>query len=119
MRRRDANEVGWSLLAFSDVTAAARRVKNHVTWTPIIRSQVADLLLDARVVFKCENVQRSGTFKYRGAFNALCRWRDEQNRRGAIAISDGSHGLAVAPAANALNLQATILVPHGSRNENL
>lgn len=67
---------------------------------------------DADVFFKCENFQRSGAFKFRGAFNALSKFDEHQRRAGVVAFSSGNHAQAVALSASLLGIQATIVMPH-------
>ena len=97
---------------FEDVVAAAERISAHVHRTPVLRSRRADQALGASVLFKCENLQRAGAFKIRGAFNAIARLSPEQRRRGIAAFSSGNHAQAIALAARLHGTQATILMPH-------
>ncbi len=101
-----------TLPAFEDVVAAAARLEGHAHRTPVLRSRFADALLGAEVVFKCENFQRSGSFKFRGAFNALSRFSDAQRRAGVVAFSSGNHAQAIALSAQLLGMPATIVMPH-------
>ncbi|MBP6514188.1 MAG: pyridoxal-phosphate dependent enzyme, partial [Steroidobacteraceae bacterium] len=73
-----------TLPTFDDVTAAARRLAGHAHRTPVLRSRTADALLGAEVFFKCENLQRAGAFKFRGAYNALARFDAGQRRTGVV-----------------------------------
>ncbi|MCB2019367.1 MAG: threo-3-hydroxy-L-aspartate ammonia-lyase [Burkholderiaceae bacterium] len=100
-----------TLPTFDDVTAAAQRLAGHAHRTPVLRSRTADALLGAEVFFKCENLQRAGAFKFRGAFNALSRFDAAQRRAGVVAFSSGNHAQAVALAARMLDMPATILMP--------
>jgi threonine dehydratase len=100
-----------TLPTFDDVTAAAQRLAGHAHRTPVLRSRTADALLGAEVYFKCENLQRAGAFKFRGAFNALSRFDAAQRRAGVVAFSSGNHAQAVALAARMLGMPATILMP--------
>lgn len=99
------------LPTFDDVAAAARRLAGHAHRTPVLRSRTADALLGAEVFFKCENLQRAGAFKFRGAFNALSRLDAAQRRAGVIAFSSGNHAQAIALAGRVLGVAATILMP--------
>lgn len=99
------------LPTFDDVAAAARRLAGHAHRTPVLRSRTADALLGAEVFFKCENLQRAGAFKFRGAFNALSRFDAAQRRAGVIAFSSGNHAQAIALAGRVLGIPATILMP--------
>lgn len=99
------------LPTFDDVAAAARRLQDQAHLTPVLRSATADRLLEAQVFFKCENLQRMGAFKFRGAYNALAKFSPEQRRAGVITFSSGNHAQAIALAARLLGVPATILMP--------
>ena len=101
-----------ALPTFEDVRAAARRLQGHAHRTPVLRSATLDQRLGAQLFFKCENFQRMGAFKFRGAFNALSRLSPEQRRAGVVAYSSGNHAQAVALSAQLLGLSATIVMPH-------
>lgn len=100
-----------TLPTFDDVRAAAQRLAGHAHRTPVLRSASADALAGAQFFFKCENFQRMGAFKFRGAFNALSRLSAEQRRAGVIAFSSGNHAQAVALSARTLGMPAVILMP--------
>ena len=102
------------LPTYDDVVAAASRLDGHAHRTPVLRSRFADALLGAEVCFKCENFQRSGAFKFRGAYSALSRFSDAQRRAGVVAFSSGNHAQAIALAAQLLGMPATIVMPHDS-----
>ncbi|MGN8113227.1 threo-3-hydroxy-L-aspartate ammonia-lyase [Labrys sp. 22185] len=97
---------------YADVVAAAERIHGHAHRTPVMTSRSFDEELGAQVFFKCENLQRMGAFKFRGAFNALSRFDDEQKRRGVVTFSSGNHAQAIALAARILGIPATIIMPH-------
>jgi threonine dehydratase len=99
------------LPTFADVLAAAGRLKGHAHQTPVLRSSTLDTRLGAQVFFKCENFQRMGAFKFRGAFNALSRFDAAQRKAGAIAFSSGNHAQAIALSARLLGIPALILMP--------
>ena len=101
-----------TLPTYEDVVAAAARLHGHAHRTPVLRSRVADALLGAEVAFKCETFQRSGSFKFRGAFSALSRFTAEQRRAGVVAFSSGNHAQAIALSAQLLGIPATIVMPH-------
>jgi threo-3-hydroxy-L-aspartate ammonia-lyase len=101
-----------SLPDFTSVVEAARRLEGHAHRTPVMRSRTADELLGAEVFFKCENFQRVGAFKFRGAFNALSRFDAKQRAAGVVAYSSGNHAQAIALAARMLGIKATIVMPH-------
>ncbi|WP_198972837.1 threo-3-hydroxy-L-aspartate ammonia-lyase [Xylophilus sp. ASV27] len=100
-----------TLPTYDDVAAAAARIAGHAHRTPVLRSRTADAALGAQVFFKCENLQRMGAFKFRGAFNALSRLDAAQRRAGVLAFSSGNHAQAVALSARELGIPATILMP--------
>lgn len=91
--------------------AAALRLKGHAHRTPVMTSRRVDEALGASLFFKCENFQRMGAFKFRGAFNALSCLDGPARKRGVIAFSSGNHAQAVALAARLLGIQATIVMP--------
>jgi threonine dehydratase len=96
---------------FPDVQAAAGRLSGVAHRTPVLRSRTFDERVGASVFFKCENLQRMGAFKFRGAFNALARFTPDQRRRGVIAFSSGNHAQAVALSARLLDMPAVIVMP--------
>ena len=99
------------LPTYDDVKAAAERLAGHAHRTPVLRSATADARWGAQFFFKCENFQRMGAFKFRGAFNALCRFDAAQRKAGAIAFSSGNHAQAVALSARLLGMPAVIVMP--------
>lgn len=94
-----------------DVIAAAARIAGHANRTPVMSSRTLDEELGAEVFFKCENLQRMGAFKFRGAFNALSRFSAEQRAAGVVAFSSGNHAQAIALSARLLGIPATIVMP--------
>jgi threonine dehydratase len=99
------------LPTYDDVVAAASRLAGHAHPTPVLRSATADARWGASFFFKCENFQRMGAFKFRGAFNALSKFDAAQRRAGAIAFSSGNHAQAVALSARLLAMPALIVMP--------
>jgi threonine dehydratase len=99
------------LPTFADVQAAAQRLQGQAHHTPVLSSRSMDELTGAQLFFKCENLQRVGAFKFRGAYNALSRLSAEQRRCGVVAFSSGNHAQAVALAARMLGMPATIVMP--------
>jgi threonine dehydratase len=97
---------------FEDVTLAASTIAGHVRRTPLLRSPRLDGAAGGRVWLKAENLQVTGSFKARGAFNALLRLDEDQRARGVVAYSTGNHGQAIAWAARSLGMRATIVMPH-------
>lgn len=100
-----------TLPTYDDVAAAAARLEGHAHRTPVMTSRTIDEALGAHVFFKCENLQRMGAFKFRGAFNALSRFDAEQRRNGVVAFSSGNHAQAIALSARMLGIPATIVMP--------
>ena len=100
-----------SVPEFADVVAAAGRIAPHVRRTPVIRSEAFDARAGRSVFFKCENLQRGGAFKYRGALNAILPLAGRQDVRAVATHSSGNHGLAVTLAARVCGLRALIVVP--------
>lgn len=100
-----------TLPTYDDVIAASMRLEGHAHRTPVLRSRTADERLGAQVFFKCENFQRMGAFKFRGAFNALSRFTAAQKQAGVITFSSGNHAQAIALSARMLGIPATILMP--------
>ncbi|MGW1074454.1 threo-3-hydroxy-L-aspartate ammonia-lyase [Streptomyces sp. NPDC002537] len=100
------------LPTYDDVLAAAERIAPHAHRTPVLRSRLIDERTGAQVLFKCENLQRAGAFKFRGACNALSRLPAERRRAGVVAYSSGNHAQAVALAARLLDIPATVVMPH-------
>ncbi|MBD7992473.1 threo-3-hydroxy-L-aspartate ammonia-lyase [Ochrobactrum quorumnocens] len=99
------------LPTYDDVVSAARQINGHAHRTPVFTSSTIDRETGAQFFFKCENFQRIGAFKFRGAFNALSRFNDEQKECGVLAFSSGNHAQAIALAAKLLGIGATIIMP--------
>ena len=96
---------------YDDVAAAAHRLKGMAHRTPVLRSTSADESTGAQVFFKCENLQRTGAFKFRGAYNTLAQFTPEQRERGVLAFSAGNHAQAIALSARLLDMPAVIVMP--------
>ncbi|MFM8622913.1 MAG: threo-3-hydroxy-L-aspartate ammonia-lyase [Betaproteobacteria bacterium] len=101
-------------IAYADVAAAHDRLKGVAHRTPVMRSQTADRLTGAELFFKCENFQRMGAFKFRGAYNALAQFSAEQKKRGVCAFSSGNHAQGIALSARLLGIPATLVMPKDS-----
>ncbi|CAN7385367.1 threo-3-hydroxy-L-aspartate ammonia-lyase [Acidovorax sp. LjRoot66] len=99
------------LPTYDDVVAAADRIAGVAHRTPVLTSRILDQELGAQVFFKCENLQRMGAFKFRGAYNALARFDATQRKAGVIAFSSGNHAQGIALAARELGMPATIVMP--------
>ena len=89
-------------ISYDDVAAAAQRLAGVAHRTPVLTSHTADAQTGAQLFFKCENLQRMGAFKFRGAYNALAQFSPQQRRQGVVAFSSGNHAQAVALAARLL-----------------
>lgn len=100
-----------SLPTFADVQAAAERIKPYVHRTPVLTSQALNMMFGAELYFKCENLQKIGAFKARGACNAVLILDDEAARRGVVTHSSGNHGQALAYAARLRGIPCTIVMP--------
>jgi threo-3-hydroxy-L-aspartate ammonia-lyase len=100
-----------NLPTFDDVVTAADRIRSHAHRTPVMTSRTANSVFSAEIFFKCENLQRMGAFKFRGAFNALSKFDDRQRRAGVVAFSSGNHAQAIALSARLLGMPAHIVMP--------
>jgi len=101
-------------IAPADIDAAAARLEGVAHRTPVRTSRTAEERCGAELYFKCENFQRMGAFKFRGAYNALAHFSPEQRRAGVIAYSSGNHAQAVALAARLLGMPSVIVMPADS-----
>jgi threonine ammonia-lyase medium form len=98
-------------VTFSDVQSAAERLRGQAHRTPVVTSRTFDQIAGCSVFFKCENLQRGGAFKFRGAYNALSQLTSEQRQRGVVAFSSGNHAQGLALAAKVLGTPATVVMP--------
>lgn len=106
------NDMGGELaVTWADIDAAAARLAGVAHRTPVMTSRTLDARTGATAFFKCENFQRMGAFKFRGAYNALSRLPAEAARRGVVAFSSGNHAQAVALAGRLLGIPAAIVMP--------
>ena len=96
---------------FADVERAARQIAGVAHHTPVVTSRTVNARTGADVFFKCENLQRAGAFKFRGAYNALSRLSPDERRRGVVAFSSGNHAQAVALAGQLLDIPRVIVMP--------
>ncbi|ANS42466.1 threo-3-hydroxy-L-aspartate ammonia-lyase [Serratia inhibens] len=96
----------------ADISAAAEILAGHALRTPVMTSHQADHLTGAKLFFKCENFQRVGAFKFRGAYNAIAQLSEAQRKAGVIAFSSGNHAQAMALAARELGVNVTIVMPN-------
>ena len=99
------------MVCFEDVQAAAQRLTGIAHRTPIATSRLLDDACRSRVFLKCENLQRAGAFKFRGAYNAISRLDDAEKARGVITYSSGNHAQAVALVCRLLGVSATVVMP--------
>ncbi|MGV4274200.1 threo-3-hydroxy-L-aspartate ammonia-lyase [Citrobacter farmeri] len=97
---------------YADVAAAAERIEGYANKTPVMTSRTVNEEFGADVFFKCENLQRMGAFKFRGAMNALRQFTPEQRAAGVVTFSSGNHAQAIALSAKLLGIPATIIMPH-------
>ena len=95
----------------ADIKAAAQRLTGVAHRTPVATSHTANERTGAQLFFKCENLQRMGAFKFRGAYNALSQFTPEQRTRGVVAFSSGNHAQAIALSARLIGMPATIVMP--------
>ena len=103
-----------SRVTLADVRDAAARIAPHAQVTPLLRSRSLDELSGARLFFKCEQLQRAGAFKFRGACNAVWSLDEDSARRGVVTHSSGNHGAALALAAATRGIPAHVVVPEGA-----
>jgi threonine dehydratase len=101
-------------VTYDDVAAAHERIKGVAHRTPVLSSATADALIGAKLFFKCENLQRMGAFKFRGAYNALSQLGAEERKRGVLAFSSGNHAQAVALAGKLLGIKTLIVMPENA-----
>jgi len=106
-------------VTFDDVRAAAERLRGVAQRTPVFTSRTFNALTGREVFFKCENFQRGGSFKFRGAYNRLAQLSAEERARGVVAFSSGNHAQGVALAARLLDIPATIVMPNDAPREKL
>ncbi len=101
-----------SPLQYSDIEAACARIAGVAHRTPVLTSTTANQLSGAQLFFKCENFQRMGAFKFRGAYNAIAKFTDEQRARGVLTYSSGNHAQAIALSASLVGIKSAIIMPH-------
>ncbi|WEY39091.1 threo-3-hydroxy-L-aspartate ammonia-lyase [Paraburkholderia sp. SUR17] len=98
-------------ISFDDVAAAHERLRGVAHHTPVLTSSTANALSGAQLYFKCENFQRMGAFKFRGAYNSIAQFTPEQKAGGVITFSSGNHAQAIALSAKLLGVKAVIVMP--------
>jgi threonine dehydratase len=97
---------------YADVVDAAERLRGNAHRTPVLTSRTANERTGAELFFKCENFQRMGAFKFRGAFNSIAQFSEEQRRSGVLTYSSGNHAQAIALSAKLLGVKSAIIMPH-------
>ena len=100
------------LPTYADVVAASARIEGVAHRTPVLTSRTMNQEIGAELFFKCENLQRMGAFKFRGAFNALSQFDEHQRQAGVVTFSSGNHAQAIALSATLLGIPATIIMPN-------
>ncbi|HEX9938172.1 MAG TPA: threo-3-hydroxy-L-aspartate ammonia-lyase [Longimicrobium sp.] len=105
------SDVSIVLPTAADVRAAAERLRGAANVTPVMRSRTLDEMTGAAVMLKCENFQRGGAFKFRGAYNAVSQLSDEERARGVLAYSSGNHAQAVALTGRILGVRTAVVMP--------
>ena len=99
------------LPTFADVESAAAQIAGVAHRTPVATSRTVNARTGADLFFKCENLQRAGAFKFRGAYNALSRLTPDERRRGVVTFSSGNHAQAIALAGQVLDIPRVIVMP--------
>lgn len=95
----------------NEISEAFNRIRKYINYTPVMSSRTLDNLFKAKISFKCENFQRIGAFKARGAFNAIIQLSAEERKRGVVTHSSGNHAQAVSLASTVLGVKSTIIMP--------
>jgi threonine dehydratase len=101
-----------ALATYEDVLMAAERLSGVAHRTPVLTSRMADARAGAKLFFKAENFQRTGSFKFRGAYNAVASLSPEERRRGVVTYSSGNHGQGLACAGSLLGAPVVVIMPH-------
>lgn len=103
-----------NLPVFDDIIRAYKNINNRVYKTPVLTSSIINKILGLNIFFKCENLQHTGSFKFRGALNAVSELNLNKDHKNIISYSSGNHGLALAFASKIFNYKSTILMPHNA-----
>lgn len=101
-----------NIVTFADIEAAHQRLAGVANKTPVMTSRTVNQLTQSQVFFKCENFQRMGAFKFRGAYNALSQLSEQQKQQGVLTFSSGNHAQAIALSGKLLNIPTTIVMPN-------
>lgn len=96
---------------FDRIIAAKKLLRGHANFTPIMTSRTFNRLVGAEIYLKCENFQRMGAFKFRGAFNAMSRLSEAEKAQGVVTYSSGNHAQAVALVGSLLGIRTTVVMP--------
>ena len=99
---------------FERVKAARERLRGYANVTPVLTSRILNEIVGGEVFLKCENFQRVGAFKFRGAFNPISQLTDQQKQRGIITYSSGNHAQAVALVGQLLGVRTTVVMPNNA-----
>ncbi len=99
---------------FNLVIEAQKRIKGHAHVTPVMTSQTLSDMTGAQIFLKCENFQRMGAFKFRGAYNAMSQLTEEQKKRGVLTYSSGNHAQAVALVGRLLDIRTVVVMPNNA-----
>ncbi len=105
------NSVANTMLTIDLIKEAAARIRNYIHHTPVLTSRAFNDVTGREVFFKCENLQRAGAFKIRGATNKILSLTDDEKKRGVIAVSSGNHAQAVALASREAGIRAVVAIP--------
>ncbi len=97
---------------FEQIKTASERIRDHANLTPIMTSRTLNTMIGAEVYLKCENFQRGGAFKFRGAYNAMAKLSDAQKAKGVITHSSGNHAQATALVGKLLGISTTVVMPN-------
>ncbi|MGH9424587.1 MAG: pyridoxal-phosphate dependent enzyme, partial [Thermoanaerobaculia bacterium] len=103
----NSSNIDVAAVSIEDIRAASSRLKPYIHRTPLLSSQSLSDAIGVEVRLKCENLQRAGSFKIRGAMNALLQLSEKERRNGVVAFSSGNHAQGVALAARLLGMKAT------------
>jgi threonine dehydratase len=103
-----------TLPEISDIQSAHSRISTFIHHTPVMTSQLLNSMFDCELYFKCENFQRAGAFKFRGATNAVLLLNDEEKKKGVVTHSSGNHAAALALAAGMNGVKASIVMPENA-----
>ena len=102
------------MVTYNDIEKAHQRISDHIHNTPILTSDSLDNELESNLFFKCENFQKTGSFKIRGAINSILQLNDTEIKNGIITTSSGNHGAAVAFIANKIGTSSKIIMPNNT-----